>query len=249
MIIRETTDAFIMTTQDDHGRFSGEIARGFRPSLFMDESVLDEVLLAIAEHDRAWLRMDDTPIWNDRSGTPYTFIDYPVLPKLLMYSKGVDEIEAMSPYAAYLCSLHFASFMKNAKGAPFVAFYQEEQQRQERLRRAHEFPADDIVQRQFGLLQLCDDISLYVSMNEPGATKEQEHLWFRNGFAMSIEGEKVVAQWISEDEIRLSPVLFDQSWSASVRWKQVLKKEIQQEGLAQAFAAAPWTEQTVIFVS
>ncbi len=70
MIIRETEDAFVMTTQDDHGRFSGDVARGFRKELFLDETVVEEVLLAIAEHDRAWLPMDDTPIWMMRSGYP-----------------------------------------------------------------------------------------------------------------------------------------------------------------------------------
>lgn len=248
MIIRETEDAFVMTTQDDHGRFSGDVARGFRRELFMDESVLEEVLLAITEHDRAWLRMDDTPIWNDESRTPYTFIDYPVQPKMLMYTKGVDEIEAMSPYAGYLCSLHFASFMKNATEAPLVEFYHSEAERQKRLREQFSFPDEDVVNRQFGLLQLCDDISLYVNMNAPGVPKDQEHPWFKEGFDMSIDGERVKASWASEREIRLHPFLFEQAWSASVKWKYVLKAKIDQQGVAKAFHGAAWTEQTVTFV-
>lgn len=248
MIIRETEDAFVMTTQDYHGRFSGDVARGFRRELFMDESVLEEVLLAITEHDRAWLRMDDTPIWNDESRTPYTFIDYPVRPKMLMYTKGVDEIEAMSPYAGYLCSLHFASFMKNAAEAPLVEFYRSETERQKRLREQFSFPDEDVVNRQFGLLQLCDDISLYVNMNAPGVPKDQEHPWFKEGFDMSIDGEKVMASWASEHEIQLRPFLFEQAWSASVKWKYVLKAKIDQQGVAKAFGGAAWTEQTVTFV-
>lgn len=248
MIIRETEDAFVMTTQDDHGRFSGDVARGFRRELFMDESVLEEVLLAITEHDRAWLRMDDTPIWNDESRTPYTFIDYPVQPKMLMYTKGVDEIEAMSPYAGYLCSLHFASFMKNATEAPLVEFYHSETERQKRLREQFSLPDEDVVNRQFGLLQLCDDISLYVNMNAPGVPKDQEHPWFKEGFDMSIDGEKVMASWASEHEIRLRPFLFEQAWSASVKWKYVPKAKIDQQGVAKAFHDAAWTEQTVTFV-
>lgn len=248
MIIRETEDAFVMTAQDDHGRFSGDVARGFRRELFMDESVLDEVLLAITEHDRAWLRMDDTPIWNDESRTPYTFIDYPVLPKMLMYTKGIDEIEAMSPYAGYLCSLHFASFMKEATEAPLVEFYHEELARQKRLSDQFQFPDEDVVNRQFGLLQLCDDISLYVNMNAPGVSKDQEHPWFKEGFDMSIDGERVIAAWASEHEIRLRPFLFDQAWSASVKWKYVLKAKIDELGVAKAFDGAAWTEQTVTFV-
>ncbi|EFU43307.1 hypothetical protein PVOR_03020 [Paenibacillus vortex V453] len=248
MIIRETEDAFVMTTQDDHGRFSGEIARGFRRELFMDESVLEEVLLAIAEHDRAWLLMDDMPIWNDESRTPFTFMDYPPLPKLLMYSKGVEETIAMSPYAGYLCSLHYASFMKNTTEAPFADFYRAEQARQQELRNQFSFPDDDTVTRQFGLLQLCDDLSLYVNMNPPGASKDQEHPWFREGFNMSIDGQRVVATWASEHEIQISPFLFERKWSASIKWKHVLKSSIEEQGIAKAFHDALWTEQTVTFV-
>ncbi|QOT09232.1 DUF3891 family protein [Paenibacillus sp. JNUCC32] len=248
MIIRETEDAFVMTTQDDHGRFSGDVARGFRRELFMDETVREEVLLAITEHDRAWLRMDDTPIWNDASRTPFTFIDYPVMPKMLMYTRGVDEIEAMSPYAGYLCSLHFASFMKNATEAPLVEFYHEELDRQKRLRDHYSFPGEAVIHRQFGLLQLCDDISLYVNMNAPGVSKDQEHPWFKEGFDMTIDGERVLAAWASEHEIRLSPFLFEGAWSATVKWKYVLKAEIVAQGVAKAFDGAPWTEQTITFI-
>lgn len=248
MIIRETEDAFVMTTQDDHGRFSGDIARGFRRELFLDTSVLAEVLLAITEHDRAWLRMDDTPIWNDGSQQPYTFMDYPVQPKMLMYSKGVDEIEAMSPYAGYLCSLHFASFMKNATEAPLVEFYHAETDRQKRLRVQFQFPNEAAINRQFGLLQLCDDISLYVTMNAPGASKEQEHPWFKEGFAMSIDGERIMASWVNEQEIRLRPFLFEENWTASVKWKYVLKEKIDEHGVAKAFHDASWTQQTITFV-
>ncbi|GIO89341.1 DUF3891 family protein [Paenibacillus lactis] len=248
MIIRETEDAFVMTTQDDHGRFSGDIARGFRKELFLDETVVEDVLLAIAEHDRAWLPMDDTPIWNDAVGLPFTFVDYPTLPKLLMYAKGVDETEAMSPYAGYLCSLHYASFMKNATEAPFVEFYHAELERQERLKSQHPFPDEETIQRQFALLQLCDDLSLYVCMNAPGATKEEEHPWFRDGFDMSVDGQRVAAEWLGGEEIRLSPFLFEREWPVVLKNKHVRKAQIKQEGIAKAFEHAPWTEQKVLFV-
>ena len=105
-----------------------------------------------------------------------------------------------------------------------------------------------MVNRQFGLLQLCDDISLYVNMNAPGVPKDQEHPWFKEGFDMSIDGEKVMASWASEHEIRLRPFLFEQAWSASVKWKYVLKAKIDQQGVAKAFDGAAWTDQTVTFV-
>lgn len=248
MIIRETEETFVMATQDDHGRFAGDIARGFRKELFIDESVRDEVLLAIAEHDRAWLPMDDTPIWNDGTGKPFTFIDYPLQPKLLMYAKGVDEAEAMSPYAGYLCSLHYASFVNHAEGSAFEAFFRAEQNRQERLRNEHEFPAEDIVQRQFALLQLCDDISLYVCMNIPGAPKEREHPWFKDGFDMTVDGQRVAAAWLNKEEVRLSPFLFKREWPVVLRNKHVPKKWIEKEGIAKAFDQTPWTEQKVLFV-
>ena len=48
----------------------------------------------------------------------------------------------------------------------------------------------------------------------------------QRGLRYDDRGERVVAAWASKHEIRLSPFLFEGAWSAMVKWKYVLKAEI-----------------------
>ncbi|UNK18651.1 DUF3891 family protein [Paenibacillus sp. N3/727] len=251
MIIRESEEAFVMTTQDDHAHFSEEVARGFREEWFLDGKYKDDCLLAIQEHDRSWIRLDAMPIWNDRSNVPFSFIDYPVLPKLVLYQIGVDETEEMSRYAAMLCSMHYASFFQSdqdSRQEAELAFYQRELARQERLKEKLNYPDEQTIARHFQLLQLCDDISLYVCMNPEGVSKEEEHPWFREGFSSLVDGQKFSAAWISDHEVRLTPQLFAQEWTAVLRNKHVPKKRIKEVGVHEAYQESGWTELKVTFV-
>lgn len=253
MIIRDTEPYFVMTTQDDHAHFSGEIARGFRDEWFLDENYKDDCLLAIREHDRSWIRLDATPVWNDTATFPFSFIDHPVLPKLVMYELGVDETEEMSGYAALLCSMHYASFFKSipqdAKYEAELAFYHRELARQARLKEKLNHPDEVMIKRHFQLLQLCDDISLYVCMNQKGVSKEQEHPWFKQGFNSLIEDHKFNAEWSSEHVVQLTPsILFAQEWTATLRYKNVPKKRAHEIGINKAYQECDWTELKVTFV-
>lgn len=252
MIIRETEEAFVMTTQYDHAHFSGEVAQGFREEWFLGEKYKQDCLLAIREHDRSWLRLDDTPIWNDRAAIPFSFVDYPVLPKLVMYELGLDEVEEMSAYAALLCSMHFASFFKSVQGVGHEAeidFYHRELARQARLKAMLNDPDEVLIARHFQLLQLCDDISLYVCMNKDGVSKEHEHPWFKQGFNSLVDGQKFIGEWVSPHEVRISPpMLFEQTWMVKLRSKHVSKQRVQEVGINKAYVETEWIEQRVTFV-
>jgi hypothetical protein len=65
MIVRETEREFVMITQHDHAHLSGVLASHFTKEFFREDSYYQELILAIYEHDRSWIRLDDTPIWND----------------------------------------------------------------------------------------------------------------------------------------------------------------------------------------
>lgn len=251
MIIRETAETFVMTRQDDHGRFSGEVARGFRDDILPEGMLREDCLLAIQEHDRCWIRLDAEPIWNDADGVPYTFIDYPVQPKLLLYQIGLEEIESMSKYAALLCSMHFGSFFKSDPASlsdPERAFYQSELERQERLLQELGYPDEQMASRHFRLLQLCDDLSLYVCMNREGASKAEEHPWFRNGFKSLIDGQRYMAEWSGSNKIRLTPFPFESEWSVTMRSKHVSKRRILEVGINRAYQECEWSHLKVTFV-
>lgn len=251
MIVRETKDYFILTTQHDHAELSGKLAENFVDELFINDRYKNDTIAAIHEHDRAWIRLDHTPIMNDRDAIPYSFMDYPILPKLVLYGVGVDEVEESNKYAALLCSLHYSSFkaIQESSLIDCVNYLAAESKRQAGLKAALNFPEERLITQHFKLLQLCDEMSLYVCMNHPGAPKEDEHPWYKNGFGTVLDRGKINAQWKNEKEILVSPFLFKQDFAAILKCKHVSKILVQEIGINDAYHQTEWTNQEVRFVA
>ncbi|MCR8845922.1 DUF3891 family protein [Paenibacillus sp. SC116] len=249
MIVRESDQYFIMTTQHEHARFSGEIAANLTERLFLNCNYRSDVVLAIQEHDRGWIRLDDTPTWNDRTAAPFSFLDYPLLPKLVLYKVGMDEVEAMNEYAALLCSLHYSSFVhiQRSERLDCIHFIANEKERQQRIRARLGEIDEHMVVSHFKLLQLCDDISLYVCMNEPGVSKANEHPWYKEGFETIIQEQKINAHWVSGNEIKINPGLFNSEFTATLKSKYVVKDVIRRIGIQAAYKETEWSELTVTF--
>lgn len=254
MIIRETERDFVLVQQHDHARVSGDVAAHMAVPYFVDTGYVDDVLLAVYEHDRSWIRLDETPIWNDGEGLPFSFMDYPLLPKLTMYKQGIDEVELRNPYAALLCSMHYASFriFETSDRPECVEFHEHEVERQARIKSERSSLDTEALQSHFQLLQLCDDISLYVCLNRPGATKEQEHPWYRDGFRSydritGDPGQRIVAHWVSEKEIQITPSLFRASFDVSLKLKRVPKSLVAEAGIGDAYKRTGWEEQKITF--
>ncbi|MGF7047101.1 hypothetical protein J2T13_001603 [Paenibacillus sp. DS2015] len=246
MICRELKEAWVMIEQHQHGLIAGQFAKAFNSKDFLESIRKDEAIFAIYEHDRGWIDLDDTPFLNTSEDTPYTFLDFPIVPKLAFYTKGLDEVQAISPYGALLCSLHYEKLLIQAElQHPAIRKYME----QERLRRDH-------IQEQLGIidletegeliyhlsiLQLCDDLSLYLCLNEPGSDKEHEHPWWRDGFTVSEKlnlpgGEMMQANWIDRNQVKLTPFSFESSLTIELPCRYVSKSDIQKLGLSDAYA-------------
>ncbi len=90
MICREQAGKFVMIKQHDHGLLAGKFAARFHMEQVPRKRRLDEVLYAIGNHDRGWIDLDEAPFWNDTAKAPYSFIDFPVVPKLTFYRWGLD---------------------------------------------------------------------------------------------------------------------------------------------------------------
>jgi hypothetical protein len=112
MIMVEYDQHFSMITQHDHARLSGDIAADWDPEFFSGSYYKQEVLHAIYEHDRGWIDLDDTPFWNDKADAPYTFMDFPLGPKLVFYQKGVDEVKSKAPMRRYYVACIILHFLK-----------------------------------------------------------------------------------------------------------------------------------------
>ncbi|QJC51617.1 DUF3891 family protein [Paenibacillus albicereus] len=241
MIVRDGGDSFVLIRQHDHAAVSEQLARALAPELLPPDSLRAGVVYAAAQHDRGWIELDETPIWNDAAGRPYAFEDYPLLPKIAYYRRGIDEVEAVSPYSALLCSLFYQAFFESLEGEACEAFRSAEQVRQRRLmmnlRADPERTRLDLLR-----LQLLDSLSLYVCLNEPGAAGRDEHPWYREGFpaadGLLPHGRRLRASWIDEQRLLLSEKALLGETKVELRLKRVPKARIAAVGIDEACRAS-----------
>lgn len=223
MIVRAEKDHFIVIRQHDHGLTSGMIAT----HLALDIEPLFTALYAISHHDWGWSKVDEIIRWNEPKGQPYSFIDYPLEEKLEVYKWGIDELEAKHPYAAYLCSRHYTSFFVHASHPLEVDFRKQELIRQHQLRSHFDAVEEQNRNRNFRILQLCDDLSLAICMNQPG---ENTHPWFRDG--IHFEDQVYHFEMIDSHHIRFMPNLFIEPFEIQIPYRRVNKnKELVEEGV------------------
>lgn len=214
MIVQERPDCFVLIKQHDHSLLSGEFAKHWAES----PRPFEPTLYAIANHDIGWQTLDATVRWNEATDEPYSFTSYPVESKLRAYEEGLDLLEARSPYAACLCSMHFESFVRGSEDEAEVRFREGEIRRQEKLRDVMSAVELENLEHNFRLLQLCDDLSLFVCLNEPG---RNEHPWFKNGF--DFEGTKFELLWENRRTFRLDPDPFSEPFDLAVPYTLIEK--------------------------
>lgn len=182
-----------------------------------------DLVLSASLHDLSWIDTDEALQWNDKENRPYDFTSFPLLEKLKIYEKGLNETERLNPYSALLTSLHYCSFFKENQHESVDGFLRKEEKRQARLKKIFFDKAVDLDLRH---LQLWDNLSLYVCLNKPGTPKEKEHPWFKNGIhALAKTGEEVLmqARWLNERTIHLDPFPFRQSFSTTLPYYKARK--------------------------
>ena len=194
MIVRERPGSYVLIKQHDHGLLSGEFARRWAEEL----RPLEPTLYAVANHDVGWQALDTFVRWDEESGKPYSFTNYPTKPKLRAYKEGLDLLEARNPYAACLCSMHYAALVGGSEDE--VGFRKNEAWRQHKIESIMTEEESENLGHNFRLLRLCDDLSLFVCLNEPG---RNVHPWYENGF--EFEGAKFQPVWENRFTLRLDP--------------------------------------------
>lgn len=212
MIVREKPDFYVLIKQHDHGLISGEFARHWAEK----PRPLESTLYAIANHDVGWQALDTAVRWNVESGKPYSFTDYPTEPKLRAYEGGLDLLEVRNPYAACLCSMHYAALVGGSEAE--ASFRESEARRQRKIETLMTEEESDNLEHNFRLLRLCDDLSLFVCLNEPG---RNEHPWYKNGFRFA--GEKFEPIWEDGRILRLDPNPFSEPFDLVVPYAMVEK--------------------------
>ena len=216
MIVREKADSYVLIKQHDHALASGEFAKYWA----REPRPLESTLYAIAHHDVAWREPDARVRWNDEGSRPYSFVDYPPEPKVRAYAGGLDWLEERDPYAACLCSMHYETLVRRlGRSEAEASFAEAESRRQERLRAGMSGEELDNLEYNLGLLRLCDGLSLFVCLNEPGC--EDYPPPYPGGFELS--GERFAPVWEDRRTLRLEPNPFSGTFDLTIPYLVVGK--------------------------
>ncbi len=214
MIVRERPGSFVLVKQHDHGLASGEFAR----RLAGEPRPLEPTLYAIAHHDVAWRGPDASVRWNEETGRPYSFADYPPEAKVRGYVEGLSWLEERNPYAACLCSMHYETLVRRfGSSEAEKGFADAESQRQERLRAGMTGEELDNLGHNLALLRLCDGLSLYICLNEPGDGGYPPP--YPEGFELS--GERFEPVWEDRRTLRLEPNPFSGDFELEIPYATV----------------------------
>ena len=142
----------------------------------------------------------------------------------------------------------YEGYVENFKSEAGKQFYEREQLRQKHLINKLKIPHDRLLQYQLKILRFCDDLSLYVCMNKPGAAKEEEVDLFKKGFKdsefFSKNGEtKIIASYREKGRnvIKFNSSPFEEPFEIKVHCKRISKQLINDIGLADAYEAEPVT--------
>ncbi|SET02002.1 Protein of unknown function [Oceanobacillus limi] len=238
MIVRERKKEFVMIEQHNHAQLSGMILSNWKSTLFQGESYRKSVELANYLHDIGWKEFDQQPFWNDKVQAPYTFSDFPIHPKIVLYQHGINEVEKRDLYAALLCSEHYKRFLIQHTSIEAQSFVNEENRRQQCIRHRLENVDKDLFDFHYRLLQFGDNLSLYLCLNEPGVTNQDIHPFFKNGIPLP-EGittnSHLELTWTDENTVSLQDFPFEQPFTVTIKQKIVNKDEIAKKGLIQAY--------------
>jgi hypothetical protein len=214
MIVRERPDSFVLVKQHDHGLASGEFARRWAG----EPRPLEPTLYAIAHHDVAWRGPDASVRWNEETDRPYSFADYPPEAKVRAYAEGLGWLEERGPYAACLCSMHYETLVRRfGSSEAEKGFAEAESRRQERLRVGMTGEELENLGRNLGLLRLCDGLSLYICLNEPGNGGYPPP--YPEGFELS--GERFEPVWEDRRTLRLEPNPFSGDFKLEIPYATV----------------------------
>ena len=213
MIVRERTDSFLVFGQHEHALMAGEFARRWRERPVPFESTV----YATASHDLAWREPDREVLWNEEKDRPYTFMDYPLHLKLPAQKWGIDRVEADDPYAGCLCSMHYARFLLDAERPEEIEFRDGEFERQRNLEQGMTAEELENLERNFHFLRVCDGISLFLCLNEPGGGDNPPP--YPRGF--EFEGTRFDIVWEDGRTLGLDPNPFPEAFEVGIPYRTV----------------------------
>jgi hypothetical protein len=167
MLLCRHGDELIAVGQPAHAWVSGQLARAWGNARFGALEPREEVCLAAEQHDVGMAAWETQPTLNPDTGLPRSFMELTLDEHLEIWWSAAPLVEAQSPYAALLVSMHGTALYERrdqARLAPadverVQAFLAGQRELQERLRAA--LGADPAaVRRHQRLVWTWDSLSL-----------------------------------------------------------------------------------------
>ncbi len=263
MIVRETATSYHCITQHDHAMLSGWMAGAWTDmGVSSIDGLRQSIVLATMLHDIGWISLDSAPAWNSAAGRPFSFLDEPIERKLPAYRAGIDQVVSADAFAGLLCSLHYASFFDEGSiaglGPAAQTFLDRELERRSALKQQLEEAGHQgmlsYTDFALGLLKLLDNLSLYAVLNEPGASKHEEHSWYRDGIGPTrlrpdAEPVRLRARWTDLQTIALQPFPWPAKLPYALPYRVVTKADIESIGYPAGFQRAPVQIQVLRFTA
>ncbi|WP_139991542.1 DUF3891 family protein [Paenibacillus paridis] len=236
MIVYEKEDVFILIAQHDHARISGDLVSAWQGELFHSAELKAKLDYAAYEHDSSWIDLDRIPLWNDAANAPFSFRDFPGNIRFTFYSKGLDRVQETSEYAALLGSILYTTLAERFRNEDTIPFVEREFSRQSSI--IEQLGLDvKLLQLHAKALLLCDELSLFVCMEQPG-TPRQNYEWFAKGFPYWFDRSgqtSLLADWKGPHIIELDPFPFTKVVDTTLLYKEVSKAAISKSGIAAAY--------------
>ncbi len=187
MLLARLNDTKLAFAQHDHGLLSGAFAQHWRPT---SGRLSARAVRAIALHDYAWRLADLKPAWDTAREEPVDFIGVDNAFREPLYRQGIDDLEAIDLFTAYLVSLHYGAFGPKTLTA-------HESKRRARIGPLLELSDDSPdVKHTITWLRFLDIVSLYACMRVPGVREETLPAWLDRGTQKDPDGRHLNLRWV-----------------------------------------------------
>lgn len=183
MLHRSSKEGLICITQPNHAWVSGQLARVWGNEHFGQVVPTQEVCLGAEQHDIGWVKWEESPTLNPKTGYPHRFCELPTQVHVDIWSNAQPLTKPLGRYAALLISLHgtklyerFTGWQNSPESSQIVQkFLDREYAFQEQLTTTlkndpyyapHVTP--EAIKRNRRLVAIWDALSLIVCQNLPG---------------------------------------------------------------------------------
>jgi hypothetical protein len=109
-----TTGQWILISQIDHARLSGQLAEYWGAQGYSPLSPRDELLWAINHHDDGWGEWEQTPDVDPKSGHPRSFTEMELGDALVIWTASIESARQAGNLEAYLVAGHFCALARRS---------------------------------------------------------------------------------------------------------------------------------------